>query len=211
MYFYFACAYPRCVWQCDEYSANSSDGEVFRDPLVGLADSLGHAKIMARASQRLESIHASLSDRRHTGTEGSLAIPIGRASPPTPAVASTTPYWSRIGRARARRHSSARPSSRGRCPPEGTNERITHTGLLSAAGSRPRRGFFLAPRAVFAFFTNLILQALHFAPPDYQYLWKAAGGLVPPDIIPWNGWLSISLMVVFLRSGEALSGPPLNP
>jgi hypothetical protein len=104
------------------------------------------------------------------------------------------------------------PAGRGTVAPPRPNERITRTGSSSAAGSRPRRGFFLARRAVFAFSTMWILQALHFAPPDYHYLWKAAGGLVPPDIIQWNGWLShYSLMPCFFSIGEALSGPPLNP
>jgi hypothetical protein len=75
------------------------------------------------------------------------------------------------------------PAGRGTVAPPRPNERITRTGSSSAAGSRPRRGFFLARREVFAFSTMWILQALHFAPPDYHYLWKAAGGLVAPVFI----------------------------
>lgn len=47
--------------------------------------------------------------------------------------------------------------------PSRPSDRITRTGSSSAAGSRPRRRFFLAPRAGVRIFDDLVFQGLHFA------------------------------------------------
>jgi hypothetical protein len=51
---------------------------------------------------------------------------------------------------RSARLSRSMPAGSDTVAPSRPSERITRTGSSSAAGSRPRRHFFLAPRAVFA-------------------------------------------------------------